>query len=76
MTAATSIFGMLPLVVWPGPGAELYKGLGSVVLGGLAMSTIFTVFLIPSMLMFFIRMETRFKERKSAGQPTDLAPAK
>ena len=57
MTAATSIFGMLPLVVWPGPGSELYRGLGSVVLGGLAMSTIFTVFLIPSLLLFFIRME-------------------
>ncbi|MFP6597612.1 MAG: efflux RND transporter permease subunit, partial [Candidatus Hydrogenedentota bacterium] len=57
MTAATSIFGMLPLVVWPGTGSELYRGLGSVVLGGLAMSTIFTVFLIPSLLLFFIKME-------------------
>ncbi len=57
MTASTSIFGMLPLVVWPGTGSELYRGLGSVVLGGLAMSTIFTVFLIPPLLMFFIRME-------------------
>jgi HAE1 family hydrophobic/amphiphilic exporter-1 len=57
MTAATSIFGMLPLVVWPGTGSELYRGLGSVVLGGLAMSTIFTVFLIPSLLMMFIGME-------------------
>jgi len=78
MTAATSIFGMMPLVIYPGPGAELYKGLGSVVLGGLAMSTIFTVFLIPSMLMFFIRMENRLKRKKP---PTDsdaanLAPAK
>lgn len=59
MTAATSIFGMLPLVLLPGPGSELYRGLGSVVLGGLAMSTIFTVFLIPSLLLFFIRMERR-----------------
>ena len=75
MTASTSIFGMMPLVVWPGPGAELYKGLGSVVLGGLAMSTIFTVFLIPSMLMFFIRMENRLK-RKKPPESADLAPAK
>ncbi len=78
MTAATSIFGMMPLVVWPGPGAELYKGLGSVVLGGLAMSTIFTVFLIPSMLMFFIRMESRLKRKKppTSTDSADLAPAK
>ena len=59
MTAATSIFGMLPLVVWPGTGSELYRGLGSVVLGGLAMSTIFTVFLIPSLLMLFVGMEKK-----------------
>lgn len=57
MTAATSVFGMLPLVVAPGPGSELYRGLGSVVLGGLSISTVFTVFVIPAMLMFFIKME-------------------
>jgi HAE1 family hydrophobic/amphiphilic exporter-1 len=57
MSAATSIFGMLPLVLFPGPGSELYRGLGSVVLGGLAVSTIFTVFVIPALLMFFIRWE-------------------
>jgi HAE1 family hydrophobic/amphiphilic exporter-1 len=59
MSASTSIFGMLPLVVAPGPGSELYRGLGSVILGGLALSTVFTVFVIPSLLMFFIKMEKR-----------------
>ncbi|TVM19683.1 AcrB/AcrD/AcrF family protein [Oceanidesulfovibrio indonesiensis] len=57
MSATTSVFGMLPLAVMPGPGSELYRGLGSVVLGGLALSTVFTVFLVPSLLMFCIRME-------------------
>ncbi|MGD2270316.1 MAG: efflux RND transporter permease subunit [Desulfobacterales bacterium] len=57
MSASTSIFGMLPLVLFPGPGSELYRGLGSVVLGGLAFSTIFTVFVIPALLMFFIKLE-------------------
>jgi len=57
MSASTSIFGMLPLVVAPGPGSELYRGLGSVLLGGIALSTVFTVFVIPSLLMFFIGME-------------------
>ncbi|MGE4299252.1 MAG: efflux RND transporter permease subunit [Desulfovibrionaceae bacterium] len=57
MSATTSVFGMLPLAVAPGPGSELYRGLGSVVLGGLAISTIFTVFMIPALLMFFIGME-------------------
>ncbi len=62
MSATTSIFGMLPLVVAPGPGSELYGGLGSVILGGLALSTVFTVFVIPSLLTFFIGMEQRRKE--------------
>ncbi len=57
MSASTSIFGMLPLVLAPGPGSELYRGLGSVILGGIAFSTILTVFVIPSLLIFFIRME-------------------
>ncbi|MDX1775124.1 MAG: efflux RND transporter permease subunit, partial [Desulfobulbales bacterium] len=57
MSAATSIFGMLPLVIFPGSGSELYRGLGSVILGGIAVSTIFTVFIIPSILIFVIRME-------------------
>jgi HAE1 family hydrophobic/amphiphilic exporter-1 len=61
MSATTSIFGMLPLVLFPGPGSELYRGLGSVILGGLALSTIFTVFVIPSLLMFVIRMEKAHK---------------
>ncbi len=57
MSASTSIFGMMPLVLFPGAGSELYRGLGSVILGGLAVSTIFTVFVVPSLLMFVIRME-------------------
>ena len=59
MTAITSICGMLPLVVFPGPGSELYCGLGSVVLGGLALSTVFTLFVIPALLLFFVQMENR-----------------
>ena len=59
MSATTSIFGMLPLVVLPGAGSELYRGLGSVILGGIAVSTIFTVFVIPAILVFVIKMEKR-----------------
>jgi HAE1 family hydrophobic/amphiphilic exporter-1 len=57
MVTATSVLGMLPLVVAPGPGSELYRGLGSVVLGGILFSTLFTVFVIPALLMFVIKME-------------------
>ena len=57
MSTTTSLFGMLPLVLSTGAGSELYRGLGSVLLGGLAVSTVFTLFIIPSLLTFFIGFE-------------------
>ncbi len=66
MSATTSIFGMLPLVLVPGAGAEMYQGLGSVLLGGLAVSTVFTVFVIPAILIFVIRMEKRPADKEVA----------
>lgn len=57
MSTLTSIFGMLPLVVAPGPGSELYRGLGSVIVGGMALSTVFTILVIPCLLMFVLKGE-------------------
>ncbi len=50
MSTLTSVFGMLPLVLFPGAGSELYRGLGSVVVGGLALSAILTLAVIPPLL--------------------------
>ncbi len=50
MSVGTSVFGMMPLVLAPVAGAELYRGLGSVVIGGLIVSTVFTLLLVPAML--------------------------
>ena len=55
---------MFPLVLVPGPGSEFYRGLGSVITGGLAFSTIFTIFVTPALLMFFIKMEQKVKGKK------------
>jgi multidrug efflux pump subunit AcrB len=46
----TAIFGMLPLVLVPGPGAEIYRGLGAVIVGGILVSHVFTLVLMPAML--------------------------
>ncbi len=54
MSTLTSVFGMLPLVLFPGAGSELYRGLGSVVVGGLAMSAVLTLLLIPPMLTMLV----------------------
>ncbi len=54
MTTTTTVLGLLPLVLFPGAGSELYRGLGSVVLGGLIVSTIFTVVLVPTLFSLAI----------------------
>ena len=53
MSTLTSVFGMLPLVMFPGAGSELYRGLGSVVVGGLTLSAILTLVIIPPLLTLF-----------------------
>jgi len=50
MSTLTSIFGMLPLLLMPGAGAELYRGLAGVIVGGMMISTVFTLILLPSLL--------------------------
>ncbi len=56
MGTLTSVGGMLPLVLMPGSGSELYRGLGAVVLGGLVVSTIFTLVLVPLLLGTAMRL--------------------
>jgi multidrug efflux pump subunit AcrB len=50
MSTLTSLFGMLPLLLVPGAGTELYRGLAAVIVGGMSVSTLFTLILLPSLL--------------------------
>ena len=50
MSTATSFFGMLPLLLIPGAGSVIYRGLAAVIVGGLAFSTLFTIVLLPCLL--------------------------
>jgi HAE1 family hydrophobic/amphiphilic exporter-1 len=69
MSSVTSVFGMMPLVLTPGPGSEFYRGLGSVVVGGLLVSTVFTIFLVPALLSLvldaFGAIERRFRSEEA-----------
>ena len=67
MSTLTSVVGMLPLVFFPGAGSELYRGLGSVVVGGLSLSAVLTLLIIPPMLTLIVGpLETRALERAAA----------
>ena len=68
MSSMTSIFGMMPLVLVPGPGSEFYRGLGSVITGGLGVSMFFTIFVTPALMYFAIGME-RFNPDNQEEEP-------
>ena len=62
MSTLTSIFGMFPLVLFSGPGSELYKGLGSVVIGGLFLSAILILIIVPALLTLTINENKIIKD--------------
>ncbi len=92
MSTLTTVLGMLPLVVpipsyengdwiWAaGAGSELYRGLGSVVLGGLIVSTVFTLILVPAGFSLFMDAQTAFARligwmRGTAVEPEPIQPS-
>jgi multidrug efflux pump subunit AcrB len=50
MTTGTSVMGMLPLALVPGPGSAIYRGLAVIIVGGVLVSTIFTLVLLPALI--------------------------
>jgi HAE1 family hydrophobic/amphiphilic exporter-1 len=68
MSTLTSVVGMLPLVVSPGAGSELYRGLGSVVVGGLALSALLTLLIVPPMLAMLLGPIEGRKARAAAAR--------
>ncbi|MFT4924714.1 MAG: multidrug efflux pump subunit AcrB [Phenylobacterium sp.] len=52
MSTLTSICGMLPLLLNPGAGAELYRGIAAVIVGGMSVSTMFTLIFLPALMQF------------------------
>jgi len=71
MTTLTTVLGLLPLVLFPGAGSELYRGLGAVLLGGLFFSTLVTLVLVPALLGLSFRL---FERRGRAARPSLDAP--
>lgn len=59
MTSLTTFFGLLPLAVIPGAGSELYRGLAAVCAGGMLVSTLGTLVLIPAVMTLALRFDAR-----------------
>jgi len=64
MTTLTTIMGMLPLALVPGPGSAIYRGLAATIVGGMSISTLFTLILLPTLLRLGEDMVSVRKARK------------
>jgi multidrug efflux pump subunit AcrB len=78
MSTLTSIFGMLPLMLIPGAGSQLYRGPATVTIGGMFVSAIFTLILMPSILQLpplqlaeSLRRRRILKRESVQGVPAD-----
>jgi multidrug efflux pump subunit AcrB len=73
MSSITTIFGLSPLVFIPGAGTELYRGLGAIVLFGVAGATVVTLTFLPALTVLVLRI----RERRMAArqQATETVPA-
>ena len=71
MSTLTSVMGMLPLVIFPGEGSELYRGLGAVVVGGLSMSAFLTLLTVPPLLRLAIRKPDTSEQSLGAVAPAE-----
>ncbi len=69
MSTLTSVMGMLPLIIFPGEGSELYRGLGAVVVGGLSMSAFLTLLTVPPLLRLCLRPEQEDVETSAGTAP-------
>lgn len=68
LSTLTAVLGMLPLIVMPGVGSAIYRGLAAVVSGGMILGTVFTWFLMPALLRLG---ESR---HRAVTTPTPVAP--
>jgi HAE1 family hydrophobic/amphiphilic exporter-1 len=76
MTTLAAIFGMLPLAIGLGSGSEMYTPLATVVIGGLATSSLLTLFVVPTVYTFFDDLARRFhRDDRDLNRATLVEPS-
>jgi multidrug efflux pump len=75
MTSAATVFGHLPLVLVSGPGAEARNSIGTVLVTGMVVGTVFTLVVVPVFYMLIAKERTPQKAHGDAGAPVLPQPA-
>jgi HAE1 family hydrophobic/amphiphilic exporter-1 len=63
MTTLTTILGMVPMAVGTGQGAEMWRPMGTAVIGGLTFSTILTLLFVPTLYCVFAARGVKNRRR-------------
>jgi multidrug efflux pump len=66
MTTAATVAGHFPLTLVSGAGAAARNSIGLVLVGGMTIGTLFTLFVVPSIYMLVARDHSRDRERAAA----------
>jgi len=75
MTSAATIAGHFPLTLVTGAGAEARNSIGLVLVGGMAVGTFFTLFVIPSIYMLIARDHKRESAVEGPAEPRAEPPS-
>jgi multidrug efflux pump len=75
MTTAATVMGHFPLVIAKGPGAGARNSIGIMLVSGMIIGTVFTLFVVPSIYMFVAKTHKRLEELPGEETPLSLDEA-
>jgi len=73
MTTAATIAGHFPLTLVDGPGAAARNSIGLVLVGGMAIGTLFTLFVLPALYMLIAKEHQMLEKSESASEAPEKA---
>jgi multidrug efflux pump subunit AcrB len=73
MTSLATILGLIPMSLALGEGSESYAPLARAIIGGLTVSVVLTVFIVPAAYLLVHRKESR-QEEENGSQTINMKP--